>query len=137
MQKLTVCHKQCIIFPEVITDPSILFSPWANMLPCDKDIKISLGLHPRLANKCSSIYLKEMEHLLSDSSVVAVGGVGLDARKVESSDNHVSIFTSFLKIAEHNTKTLRLACTGVHNICMQLPKKNLPSGHGNHTCQLY
>ena len=114
-----------------ITDPEILFSPWSNLLLSDPDIKVSLGLHPCLSTKCPSIYLKEIEHL-TNSSIVAIGGVGLDARLKNNMDIQVSVFTSFLKIANRNHKTLRMACTGAHATCMELMKTHLHKEHMIH-----
>ena len=85
-----------------ITSPEILFSPWTNLLLSDPDIKVSLGLHPCLSTKCPSM------------------------------DIQVLVFTSFLKIASRNNKTLRLSCTGAHITCMELMKSHLKRDHTIH-----
>ena len=115
-----------------ITDPSVYFSPWSHLLFNDKNIKISLGIHPNLATKCSSLYLKQVENMMTDSSVVAIGGAGIDARYKETMNIQISVFTSFLKIAARHFKTFRLTCTGAHTLCMNLLKTNLTKSHMVH-----
>ena len=112
-----------------VTDPQILFSPWSNLLFLDRDIKISLGLHPRMALRCTTMYIKEVENLVYDGSVVAIGGVGLDNSFPVPLENQVSVFVSFLKIAAKYQKTLRLICIGTHQLCMHLMEQHLPSWH--------
>ena len=83
----------------------------------DSDIKISLGLLPCLSNYCSSIYLnREVEQMISNPSVVAIGSVGIESRMTNTMEIQTSVFISFLKIAERTTKTLRIACTGAHSL---------------------
>ena len=115
-----------------ITDPSVFFSQWSHLLFNDCDIKISMGLQPNLANNCSSIYLKQVEKLMTDSSVVALGGVGIDARLKDTLEIQISVFTSFLKIAARHFRTLRLVCMGAHTTCMNLLKTNLVKTHMIH-----
>ena len=115
-----------------ITDPQMLFSPWTKLLLMDKDIKISLGLTPRLAQICSNQYLKEIEHLVYDASIVAIGGVGLDTRFPGSLETQVSVFISFLRIAAKYQRKLRLTCNGAHHLCISLMQQHLPSWHVVH-----
>ena len=92
----------------------------------DSDIKISLGLLPCLANYCSSIYLnREVEQMISNPSVVAIGSVGIESRMTNTMEIQTSVFISFLKIAERTTKTLRIACTGAHSLCLHLMRTHL------------
>ena len=109
-----------------ITEPSVYFSPWTRRILMDGDIKLSLGLLPCLANYCSSIYLREVEQAISNPSIVAIGPVGIDSRMTNTMEIQRSVFTSFLKIAERTTITLRIACTGAHCLCLHLMKTHLP-----------
>ena len=115
-----------------ITEPALLFSPWSQLLFNDRDIKISMGIHPKLANYCSAQYLTQVESLMTNPSVVAVGGVGLDGQDKDSMEIQISVFSSFLKIAARHYKTLRLASTGAHTISMHLLKTNLTKMHMVH-----
>ena len=115
-----------------VTDPQVFFGPFLNLLLLDRDIKISLGLNPRLAQRCSSSYLKEIENMMYDPSVVAIGGVGLDTRFPGSLDIQISVFISFLRIAAKHQRTLRLVCNGAHHLCLSLMQQHLPPWHVVH-----
>ena len=110
-----------------ITDPQIFFSQWTRMLLLDRDVKISLGIQPRLALSCSNMFIQEIEQLMFDASVVAIGGIGLDTRFPDTLETQISVFISFLKMATKYQKTVRLNCTGAHNLCMQLMQQHLPN----------
>ena len=60
--------------------------------------------------------LKSHLHLKSHASVVTIGEIGLDTKFPDTLVTQISVFISFLKIAERYQKTLQLMCTGAHHL---------------------
>ena len=55
------------------SDPRVVFIQWSNSSGLDSDIKISVGIYPRLSNTFSTMYLRDVESLMTDYSVFGIG----------------------------------------------------------------
>ena len=98
----------------------------------EKEIKVSLGIHPKDVQACNSSHLEVMMRYLSNPHVVALGNVGLDATIRTPMSNQVSVLKSFLQIAKKSKKPIRVFTKGCHSKTLQIMKECLEDDHKIH-----
>ena len=98
----------------------------------EKEIKVSLGIHPKDVQACNSTHLEVMMRYLSNPQVVALGNVGLDATIRTPMSNQVSVLKSFLQIAKKAKKPIRVFTKGCHSKTLKIMKECLEDDHKIH-----
>ena len=98
----------------------------------EKEIKVSLGIHPKDVQACNSSHLEVMMRYLSNPHVVALGNVGLDATIRTPMSNQISVLKSFLQIAKKSKKPIRVFTKGCHSKTLKIMKECLEDDHKIH-----
>ncbi len=96
-------------------------------LPHGPNIFFSVGIHPWDAHKYQSLWLTQLEFLLSFSQVLAIGECGFDKNAEASYDTQLDIFKEQVRLSEYYKKHLIIHCVGYFNEIQQLKKELKPA----------
>ena len=119
----------------VVTDISgrhLLDTKLIEKLTSDDSIKISVGINPKDVTLCNNQQIIEIEKLVTNFKVVAVGSTGLDYTQTSPIPTQAAIFVSMLKIAVRTKKPVRVVSKGLHSKTSQILKENLDRYHKIH-----
>ncbi len=91
-----------------------------------ENIFAAAGIHPHDAKKATLERMKEMEKLVKDSKVVAIGEVGLDFFRDHSPrEKQREVLLQFFEIYRKNQKPLILHCRDAYEDLIELLKREL------------
>ena len=120
LSMLTDAHSHRTNTRNVRTIFNIQLNDQMMSIPHAKNLRYSVGIHPRDTGNIDALCLENLEFLLSFKQVIAIGECGMDKNAPLAIEKQLEVFELQIKLSEIHNKPLIIHCVGCYNELINL-----------------